>query len=240
MQENCISLNIVKEPKSMKRYLVFLLLVLLVVSSIGVSAVLAGSINFTGNTSSGATMLVAIISTPNCTGAYGSVNVHYVAYNFTVDADGMYTFTEPGASTAIYLYAGGFNPGAAADNCIAASNTNPISLPVALTAGASYTVVVFDDAFAQPGQPYSLTISGPGNILIGDQTDCTYPLPAGSVVYSVPAGAPTFYEADLGTKLNFDLPAGTWWISEFTGDFAKVWIACQGSPVYIPANAVAH
>lgn len=67
---------------------------------------------------------------------------------------------------------------------------------------------------------------------------CTYPLPADAVVYEVPAGAPAFYAADFDTKVNFDLPAGTWKISEFEGDFAKVWIACEASPVWIPRNAV--
>lgn len=67
---------------------------------------------------------------------------------------------------------------------------------------------------------------------------CSYPLPADAVVYDVPAGAPTFFDANLDTKLNFDLPAGTWKISEFEGDFAKVWIACEANPVWIPSNAV--
>ncbi len=68
--------------------------------------------------------------------------------------------------------------------------------------------------------------------------DCPYPLPSDSVVYDVPAGAPAFYDADLNTKVNFDLPAGTWKISEFSGDFAKVWISCAAEPIWIPANAV--
>jgi len=32
----------------------------------------------------------------------------------------------------------------------------------------------------------------------------------------------------------------TWYISEFSGDFAKVWVACQASPVWVPSNAVAR
>ena len=226
----------------MKRYLVFLLLVV----AVGVSAVLAGSATFTGTLGAGdPTMPVVSISTPNC-GTQLVTPVHYHTHTFTVDADGAYLITlvstgvTPGFAS-MYVYAGSFDPNNGAVNCIAGSNiADPHNLSVALTAGVTYILVPFDDQFAQPGGDYTLNVSGPGNILIGDQTACTYPLPAGSVVYSVPAGAPTFYEADLGTKLNFDLPAGTWWISEFTGDFAKVWIACQGSPVYIPANAVAH
>lgn len=73
-----------------------------------------------------------------------------------------------------------------------------------------------------------------------DSAACPFPLPAGSIVYSIPQGAPTFYAADLATQNNFNLNAGTWYISEFSGDFAKVWIACQARPVWVPSNAVAQ
>ena len=212
-----------------------------IVSVLAVTAVFAGSHSFSGTLSPGGPTepQVAQISTPDCIGSYAAFVVLYAAYPFTVDADGIYTVTEPGTSSAVYIYSGSFDPALPADNCLAASNTNPISLPVALTAGTQYFVAVIDDTFAQAGLSYDITISGPGNVITASG-GCSNPLPAGSVVYSVPAGAPTFYDADLGTKTDFDLPAGTWWISEFTGDFAKVWIACEGEPVYIPANAVAH
>ena len=54
----------------------------------------------------------------------------------------------------------------------------------------------------------------------------------------MPLGAPTFFNPDLQSAANFNLPAGTWKISEFKDDFAKVWIACQATPVWIPRNAV--
>jgi hypothetical protein len=225
----------------MKRSLI-LFLTLLIILSIGATTTFAGSASVTGTlTPGGATEpQVAIISTPNCTGAYVAFSVLYAAYSFTVDADGVYTVTEPGTESAVYVYSGGFDPNFPATNCIAASNTNPISLPVALTAGTPYVVAVIEDTFAQDGMDYSLTVSGPGNVSFGGTGGCSNPLPAGSVVYSVPQGAPTFYDPDLGAQTNFDLPAGTWWISEFEGDFAHVWIACEGSMVWIPANAVAR
>ncbi|MFN8451029.1 MAG: hypothetical protein U0521_21240 [Anaerolineae bacterium] len=226
----------------MKRLLLLVVMAALVIA-VGATVVFAGSDSVSGTLSPGGPTepQVALITTPNCSGGTTAFAVLYAAYSFTVDADGVYTVTEPGAESAVYVYSGGFDPANPATNCLAASNTNPISLPVALTAGVSYTVAVIEDTFAQDGMSYSLTISGPGNVNINKPgAACTYPLPAGSVVYSVPAGAPAFYDADLGTKVNFDLPAGTWWISEFTGDFAKVWIACQAQPIYIPANAVAH
>lgn len=67
---------------------------------------------------------------------------------------------------------------------------------------------------------------------------CTYPLPAGSLVYNVPDGAPAYYDADPNASTGFNLPPGTWYISEFGEAFAKVWIACQAQPIWIPVGNV--
>lgn len=68
--------------------------------------------------------------------------------------------------------------------------------------------------------------------------DCTYPLPAGSYVYNVPDGALAYYAADPNTYTGFNLPPGTWYISQFGEQFAKVWIACEAQPIYIPVGNV--
>lgn len=68
--------------------------------------------------------------------------------------------------------------------------------------------------------------------------NCTHPLPTGSVVYNVPAGALAFFAPDLNSYANFNLPPGTWYISEFGESFAKVWIACEGDAIYIPIENV--
>ncbi len=67
---------------------------------------------------------------------------------------------------------------------------------------------------------------------------CIYPLPSGSVVYNVPAGALAFFDDDVNTYAGFNLPPGTWYITEFGEEFAKVWIACAAQPVYIPVENV--
>lgn len=67
---------------------------------------------------------------------------------------------------------------------------------------------------------------------------CPFPMPAGSRVYNVPAGALAFYDDDPNTYAGFNLPPGSWYISEFGEAFAKVWIACQAQPVYIPVENV--
>ncbi|MBK8022278.1 MAG: hypothetical protein IPK19_12810 [Chloroflexi bacterium] len=219
----------------------FLILSILLLTFTLVSTVLAGSLVLTGTLTPGGPTepQVAQIVTPNCTGATVVFEVLYQAHSFTVDASGVYTITEPGTQSAVYLYDGGFNPALPAQNCVAASNSNPIGLTYALNAGTVYTVVVIEDTFEQDGLSYSLTIAGPGNVNLLSPA-CPYPLPSGSAIYSVPAGAPTFFEPRLDAQNNFNLPAGTWYISEFSGDFAKVWMACQAQPFYIPANAVSR
>jgi hypothetical protein len=112
----------------------------------------------------GPTMPVVAISTPNCTTQL-TTPVLYRAYPFTVDVGGTYTFTEPGTNDGLYVHAGAFDPDNSFPTCIAASNTNPINIGVNLVPGTSYTVVIFDDMFAQTGLDYTLTISGPGNII---------------------------------------------------------------------------
>lgn len=224
-----------------------LLLILAVLVSAAASTAFAGTFNASGFVGPGdPTLLVGIIVTPNCTGGYGGVDVFYDIYEFQVDTDGSYTVSVFSASgnTAFYLIANTFDPGAVATNCIAASNTgNPQVASAPLTAGSTYFVVIIDDTFAQTGHNYDLTISGPGEIYVGGLPTvpaCPYPLPAGSVIRSVPAGAPTFFAPDLGSQIsNLTLPPGTWYISEIEGDFALVWIACQAQPIYIPVNTIA-
>lgn len=115
-------------------------------------------------------MLVALISTPNCTGGYGSVDVFYDLYPLTVGASGTYhvEVLSDSGTTAFYVYANSFNPGAAADNCIAASNSgNPQMVDIALAPGTQYYVGVIDDTFAQEGHNYTLSVDGPGAISLG-------------------------------------------------------------------------
>jgi hypothetical protein len=228
----------------MKRPLI-LIAVLLCVLLVAVGGVLAGSLTLGGTiTSSDPTMPVVFISDPNCTGQ-GVTPVLYNAHVITVDTTGDYTFllTSPGSFASLYLYVGAFDPTNGLVNCIAGSNQTPTGFTYTLDASLVYIVVPFDDTFAQAGGSYQLDITGPGNIYNGlppgvTADVCIYPLPSGSQLVSVPAGAPAFYAADLATQVNFNLPAGTWFVSEYSGDFAKVWVNCTGSPVWIPTNAI--
>src|SRR5690606_27092564 len=104
---------------------------------------------------------------------------------------------------------------------------------------ASGAVACIGEAYYQPpslpaGEPFVICGSGGAGVAV-----CPYPLPSGSVVRDIPAGALTYFEASADTYTGFNLPPGTWYVSETDGDFAKVWIACQASPVWVPtANIV--
>jgi hypothetical protein len=132
------------------------------------------AVSFTGTlTAGGPTMPVVSISTPNCV-SQGVTPVLYRTYPFNVSASGSYTFTVDNNLTAIYIHAGAFNPASPFANCIAASNSNPINLPVNLNSGTNYFLTIIDDTFAQTGQSFVAEITGPGTITVnGSCSDFT-------------------------------------------------------------------
>lgn len=230
----------------MKKRLLLVAFISTFIAVATISSVFAGSFTIDGSYAGDPTMAVVTISSPNCA-SQGATQVRYDAYPFTVDATGLYDFSASrpaaaGTLTSIYLMNSSFNPAAALSNCLAGDNTgNPTSFSYNLTAGTVYYFVVFDDTFSQTGTTYTASINGPGNINILNQTNsdvCLTPLPAGSTIYNVPLGAPAYYDADSATRVNFDLPAGNWYISEFSNGFAHVWIACSGNMIWIPETAV--
>ncbi|MFN8527372.1 MAG: hypothetical protein U0670_02030 [Anaerolineae bacterium] len=114
------------------------------------------------------------------------------------------------------------------------SNT-PITVQLLLVDGSSGTpvsgvVVTFDKC--NGGSVVSVEV-------ISVSASCPYPLPTSAVVHSVPQGAPAFYAADASTATGFNIPAGNWYVMQTSGDFSRLWIACQASPVWVPSNAVA-
>lgn len=118
-------------------------------------------------------MDVQTIATPNCGTVLPGSPVSYKAIPFTVTQTGAYTLSSPFATDALYVHANAFNPANPVPTCLAASNSNPISLNVPLAAGTQYYAVVIDDSFAQGGVNTVLTVTGPGSIsgLCADFTD---------------------------------------------------------------------
>ncbi len=207
------------------------------------------AIAFSGTFAGDPTMPVVSISTPNCS-AQGSTPVRYDAFPFTVTVTGLYSFSVAstgGAGTlaSLYIMDSGFNPAAAFGNCIYGANNGiapatPTTLNnVNLNAGTQYYLVIFDDTFAQTTPGYNLNASGVGDILLGLGADgCIDPLPTTATIRNVPLGAPAYYEPDLGTLVDFSLPAGNWYVTQISGDFAQIWIACNGSRIWIPTSAL--
>ncbi len=144
------------------------------------ASALAGSATFQGTLSPGGPTEpeTALITSPNCSGGTIVFAVLYRAYQFRVTSAGSYNISEPGAESAVYLYDGPFNPAQPANNCLAASNGNPINLDVNLSPGVKYTLVVIEDTFAQDGMNYAMTVSGPGGIVLPGDAASVPVLPA--------------------------------------------------------------
>ncbi|MBK9747208.1 MAG: hypothetical protein IPO91_10540 [Chloroflexi bacterium] len=223
---------------------------LLIILTLTAGAVFAGSAAFSGTFAGDPTMAVVTISTTNCI-SQGASQVRYDAFPFTVSATGAYSFSAAstggsGTLASIYIMNSGFNPAAALGNCIAASNNGNAagSIPttlnnVNLTAGTQYYLVIFDDTFAQTTPGYNFSANGVGDIILGGAPgSCIDPLPAGTPIRNVPLGAPAYYEPDLGTLLSFSLPAGNWYVTDTSGDFAQVWIDCNANRIWIPLTAL--
>lgn|GEM_PF-1012804 len=235
------------------RYLRGIAVLFIILSIIlAVNAVYAGSLAFSGTFDGDPTMPVVSIATPNCT-SQGATPVRYDAYLFTVTATGLYNFSVAstgafGTLASIYIMDSGFNPAAAFPNCIAGSNNgNPPGTPttlnnVNLTADTEYYIVIFDDTFAQTTPGYNFSANGVGDFVLGGGAEivgfCKNPLPSGSVVRNVPLGAPAYFDSRIDTRVNFDLPAGNWYVTQTSGDFAQVWIACEADLIWIPTTAL--
>ena len=88
--------------------------------------------------------------------------------------------------------------------------------------------------------PTAPACAGSYAILVNPSTSiCTSSQPTNYVIRPVPNGAPAYFAAEEGKTTNFSLPAGTCYTSpEPTNGFYQVWIACEGSPIFIPASAV--
>src|SRR5690606_3551430 len=218
----------------MAKRLVITTAVLVVLLGIAVGSIFAGSVSISGSVDpSDPALLVASISTPNCTGGYGVVNVHYDVIPFQVDAAGNYTVSvlSGTGNTAFYLLEGSVNTAAVADTCIAASNSgNPQTVTEPLNPGISYFVLIIDDTFAQAGDTYTLTITGSGNPIVGggNAGNCALPIPEGSVIGEAPLGAHVFWapgEESPGLVLN----PGTYHVigQDASETYYKLFFNCQ-------------
>ena len=218
----------------MKRALLVVLIFVVVAMAV---PVLAASSTLTG-TITGNQGAVESINT-NCTPYNVGLPFYHELYTIEVSEAGTYILSDNGSiQTFLGVYTlGGFNAADQTANCLDSGDASDPG--ITFPAAGQYTLMVSTFSPEVTGA-FSFTLTGPGTVSFVDSANaCTQSLPAGSVVRSVPGGAPAFYDADLGTQLSWNLPAGTWWISETSGDFAKVWVGCAANPIWIPLNAIA-
>ena len=153
---------------NLKRHLRVTILSLLIVVPAFADTVTINGTMTTGDP----TLPVVFITSPDCTGQ-GVTPVLYNSYPFTVTADGTYhveVLSDAGGFASISLFSPTFDPVNPFPTCIAGDNSgNPVDVDEALTAGTQYFAVPFDDTFAQVGGAYTLTLSGPGAILVEGQ-----------------------------------------------------------------------
>jgi hypothetical protein len=121
---------------------------------------------YTGELDSGdPTMLVALFSSPVCTGGFGATDVHYEVIEFLDAVGGTYTFEEDAANTtvpiAMYIMEGSFDPLDPVPTCVAATNSNPLSISYDFVDGTDYYAVIIDDTFDQEGGDWAMQVTSP-------------------------------------------------------------------------------
>ncbi len=192
-----------------------------------------------------------------CTSGFNSSGTFYYTFRqIQVTASGSYTYKDYGVlvnndgiiDAYVGFYTGSpstFDPTNPYGNgCVAIWDDNG---NVTLTAGVTYTLVVSSyegsldshDGDTNVGN-YQFTLNGPGEVnVLSTAGVCTNPLPSsGAAVLSIPNSAPSYWAANLQDGTNFNLPAGTWWVINTSGDFAEVWISCQANPVWVLKSAI--
>lgn len=165
----------------------------------------------------------------------------YHLMNVMVTETGTYSYKDNQVTIDIEVavFDGPFDPNNPLNNCI--SSMDDIGA-VALEAGKQYILAVTSYDIPTTGD-YEFSLTGPGIVYEGTLNSivvdpCLHPLPDGSVVRSLPAGAPAFWSPSLEHATGFNIPAGTWWTTGTEGDFTHLWIACQAETVWVPTNAV--
>lgn len=81
-----------------------------------------------------------------------------------------------------------------------------------------------------------LDVSGSSPCLPSAQCDAG--APAGSVLSTLPDETPAYYDADFDTATGFNIPAGSWFTYEVSGEFTHLWVTCGANPVWVRTSAL--
>ena len=183
-------------------------------------------------------------------------NMYYQLFTLTVTESGFYDYVDLRNEPALIdiwvtFYTSApdtFDPANPLGNgCFANFDDDNPPGELYLSTGVTYTLMVssYNSEANDPGDPQSgdwrFSLEGTGEAIVSTAGgSCPNPLPAGSVVRSVPAGAPVYYAADASTLVTWTLAPGSYWITQTSGDFAQVWQTCQGNRFWIPSSAVSQ
>lgn len=234
----------------MKKSLVVGIALLITLVFIAALPVFAGTVSWSGSLQAPDPSWTRIGN--DCVGVEPDVE-WYDLQLISVDVSGDYTFEMvamdgPLSPDGYYvLYDGGFNPASPYANCIVTDDDSGSGLApkmtVNLVAGRTYTLMTTqccDGTGPEDEMTYTNQITGPGNIsLLAAPGACPFPLPSGSPTGRMNQTVSALWAADPAATTNVTLPAGSSWrIIGTSGDYVRLWIACQANPVWVPDAAI--
>jgi hypothetical protein len=68
--------------------------------------------------------------------------------------------------------------------------------------------------------------------------NCPNPQPTSFTVQNIPAGALAYFQPSADAYAGFNLPPGTWYAGAAEDGFVEVWIACEATNIFVPAENV--
>jgi len=159
-----------------------------------------------------------------------------LSITWTVDTAGSYDLVIYDDGVEVFLYTHTFTGGESVSTTLKVGTYGTLNPGIGIIVIGQSGLLAYVDPYDY--DPTGCSDGSWEQLTATDANNCALGFPSGSVIYTVPVGAPAFYEASLDTPLNFNLPAGTWYITEFSEGFAHVWVTCGANLVWIPADAV--
>ncbi|MFN8377762.1 MAG: hypothetical protein U0452_03745 [Anaerolineae bacterium] len=207
--------------------------------------VLAGSLTFTGTLSLSDPIYVnGRPDDADCADQIDDLlpnKYHYQTRLITVSATGTYTYTDLRSSAGtidieVAIYNGtAFDPNNPRTNCISSMDDSNL---INLEAGKTYLIAITSWDMPNVGD-YAFQLSGLGDVTqVVPAEGCNVSAPANSVLRTLPADTPAYFEPDASKGTHFNIPAGTWYTYGTSGDFTHLWVTCGANPVWVATSAL--